>query len=310
MKTYKNIRLFSHLSLWLIALTFLGLSPRKVEAATVVSVVVGWDNNSDSLTRGYYFYYSSAGVTEFARVDIGTQTTATISSLIEGESYVFYVTAYSATGAESAPSEKLYYTAPIVNTAPIVQNVDISGAQDKPLSIALKGSDRDADPLTYQIVASPSNGIITKSTSSAIWTYTPAPGFFGKDSFTYRVSDGIEWSGVATVLVTIIDSSSAAANSAPVAYARIIRTAKATPVSFTLTGADLNGDKLTFNIATLPKYGVITGTAPNLVYTPNATFTGTDVMRFTVSDGQATSAGASVIFAVTTTASVIKTGTY
>src|SRR5690606_14884070 len=43
-----------------------------------------------------------------------------------------------------------------------------------------------------------------------------------------------------------------------------------------------------------PAHGVLTGTAPNLTYMPDAGFSGTDSFEFTVSDGRFTSAVATV----------------
>ncbi len=71
-----------------------------------------------------------------------------------------------------------------------------------------------------------------------------------------------------------------------------------TPMNLTLTGFDADHDALQFTLVTQPRYGVLTGTPPNLSYTPLAGFTGSESFQFTVSDGQAVSSAATVLLDV------------
>ncbi|WP_395310202.1 PQQ-dependent sugar dehydrogenase [Mycobacterium sp. AMU20-3851] len=50
-------------------------------------------------------------------------------------------------------------------------------------------SDPDGDPLTVIEVTNPVNGTATRNSDNTI-TYTPRPGFFGFDGFSYTISDG------------------------------------------------------------------------------------------------------------------------
>src|SRR5205823_5607092 len=61
-----------------------------------------------------------------------------------------------------------------------------------------------------------------------------------------------------------------------------------------LTGSDLDGDALAYAIASPPAHGVLTGSAPNLTYAPSKGYSGPDSFTFTVNDGQADSAAATV----------------
>ena len=70
-------------------------------------------------------------------------------------------------------------------------------------------------------------------------------------------------------------------------------------MAITLTGSDVDGDPLTFSVATNPAHGTLSGTAPNLTYTPTAGYIGPDSFTFRASDGQATSAPAAVDISVT-----------
>jgi hypothetical protein len=79
-----------------------------------------------------------------------------------------------------------------------------------------------------------------------------------------------------------------------------------TPVPIMLTGSDPDGDPLTYAIVTPPSHGTLSGTAPNLTYTPTAGYTGPDSFAFTVNDGHATSAAAQVSITVTNATAALR----
>ncbi|MFN8446143.1 MAG: Ig-like domain-containing protein [Caldilineaceae bacterium] len=62
------------------------------------------------------------------------------------------------------------------------------------------------------------------------------------------------------------------------------------PLAITLKGRDVQSAPLTYAIVEAPAYGTMSGSAPNLVYTPNEQSVGGDRIRFTVSNGASTSA--------------------
>src|SRR5439155_10745343 len=66
------------------------------------------------------------------------------------------------------------------------------------------------------------------------------------------------------------------------------------PVMVTLSGSDIEGDALTFTVLSGPTRGSLSGTAPNLTYTPNPNESGTDSFTFQVNDGSLNSAVATV----------------
>jgi hypothetical protein len=69
-----------------------------------------------------------------------------------------------------------------------------------------------------------------------------------------------------------------------------VTTTEGTPVAITLTATDPNGDPMTFQATSLPKQGTLTGTAPNLTYTPKRGFTGGDSFKYRVTDSKGASA--------------------
>jgi hypothetical protein len=87
-------------------------------------------------------------------------------------------------------------------------------------------------------------------------------------------------------------------NLPPVATAQSITIAKNTPANITLSATDPNGDALTYSVVATPTHGTLTGSAPNLVYTPNANYSGPDAFTFKANDGQTDSVPAQVSITV------------
>ena len=88
-------------------------------------------------------------------------------------------------------------------------------------------------------------------------------------------------------------------NRPPAAQAQSVQTDRDVPLNITLAGTDPDDDApLTFTAAQ-PAHGVVSGSGATVTYTPAAGFTGADSFTFTVSDGQATSAPATVSITVT-----------
>ena len=80
-------------------------------------------------------------------------------------------------------------------------------------------------------------------------------------------------------------------NWAPFANSQTVYTFEDTPIDILLTGADPESDPITFNIATNPSFGSLSGTPPSVTYSPDQDFYGTDTFNFTVTDdhnGQST----------------------
>lgn len=82
---------------------------------------------------------------------------------------------------------------------------DISASTDTgtPVEIELSATDPDPDStLTYTVAAQPAHGTLGPVSGRTV-TYTPAAGFTGTDSFTYRAHDGGLGSNTATVTVSV-----------------------------------------------------------------------------------------------------------
>ncbi len=70
-------------------------------------------------------------------------------------------------------------------------------------------------------------------------------------------------------------------------------------LDLTLKGTDPDGNTLQFSIVSAPNHGILSGTAPNLTYTPTANYNGTDSFTFLVNDGTLSSTPATVSILVT-----------
>jgi Family of unknown function (DUF6288)/PA14 domain/Bacterial Ig-like domain (group 3)/YDG domain/Bacterial Ig domain/HEAT repeats len=80
-------------------------------------------------------------------------------------------------------------------------------------------------------------------------------------------------------------------NRAPYAFPQSLTILKNKPKAITLTGS---ADALTYSVVTSPTHGTLSGTAPNLTYTPFANYIGPDSFTFKTHNGTTDSAPATV----------------
>ena len=87
-------------------------------------------------------------------------------------------------------------------------------------------------------------------------------------------------------------------NIIPVAKAQSVSLNEDSSKVIVLEGTDIDSDALTYSIVTNPIHGTLTGTVPNLTYTPNPNYHGLDSFTFKVNDGEADSSTAKVSITV------------
>jgi hypothetical protein len=80
----------------------------------------------------------------------------------------------------------------------------------------------------------------------------------------------------------------------PVAISQSVKTDRSTPVGITLSALSPKGFPLTCRLLTAPSHGRLSGSCPNLTYTPDSDYAGTDGFTFRENDGTADSNTASV----------------
>jgi hypothetical protein len=116
------------------------------------------------------------------------------------------------------------------------------------------------------------------------FTYTPAPNYYGNDSFTYKVNNGQLDSNIATVSITITP-----VNDPPVAADDTATTPENTSVTVAVLAndSDVEGDVLTPSLGQGPSYGaVVLNSDKTFTYTPPTDSYGTDSFTYKVNDGQ------------------------
>ena len=203
------------------------------------------------------------------------------------DSFTFKVS----TGTEDSAPATISITITPVNDPPLANPQDVLTAEDSPVAVTLTGSDADGDALNYSIVNAPAHGTLSGTLPNL--TYTPAANYNGPDSFSFKVNDGIVNSAAATVSISV-----AAVNDPPTTSSQDVITTEDTPVGITLTGYDIDGDPLTYIVVDAPQHGGLSGTLPNLTYTPTANYNGVDEFTFKANDGTADSAPATVSISI------------
>ena len=246
------------------------------------------DADGDALTVDTFDVASVQGGTIAASSNGLLYTPA--ANFVGSDSFTYAVT----DGLASDGPNTVTIAVTAVNDAPIANAAAVSTDEDAALAITLTGSDIDANPLTYLLSAQPSSGLLSGTAPSL--TYTPAANFNGSDSFDFVVSDGNATSGLATITITVNSI-----NDAPMADTLSVQTPEDTPIAITLTGTDIDGDAMTFNVTSLPTNGSIGGTPPTVTYTPNTNYAGPDSFSYVANDGTVSSVAATVTIAVSGT---------
>jgi len=243
---------------------------------------------------------------------------------LNGNGTVHYVPAANYNGPDSfgytikdsvgfTDSATVNVTVGAVNDPPTAVNDSVSINEDTPTAINVVGNDSDVDGDALTPIATGGEQLGTVSINGdGTLQYTPPQDYYGSDSFSYTVSDGLGGTATATVSVTI-----AAVNDTPTAFPKSYTTNYATAVTASLTGADVETCDLTFQIVTGPAHGSLGGISNKLCvtllppysdgasvkYTPASGWSGVDTFTYRVRDGVLWSAPATVT--VTTTAPVL-----
>lgn len=112
-------------------------------------------------------------------------------------------TTYTLTATGAGGTRTASVTLVVAPSEPTAENLSVTANYQTATAIALIGRDPDTpqNQLTYTIVDAPLHG--TLSGTGTARTYTPAGGYVGPDSFTYRINDGRSDSNIATVTITV-----------------------------------------------------------------------------------------------------------
>ena len=201
-----------------------------------------------------------------------------------------------------------------LNSQPTAGDDNFTSFIDQPLTSSVAGNDGDPDGDVITII-DPATGIaataavnVTTAQGGTVvvqpdgtFTYTPAPGFVGVDTFDYSVIDPTGETDDATVTFTVTGDPDPAANDAPDANDDTSVTSVNTVVTGNslLNDTDPNGDALTVTSIDglpVPAGGSVVATTPSggtveifedgsYIYTPATGYFGTENLVYSIDDG-------------------------
>ncbi|MFP2905126.1 Ig-like domain-containing protein [Pyxidicoccus sp. 3LFB2] len=223
-------------------------------------------------------------ITRLSTSDFSNTSLSTVAPTLSPGPYLLSVTVGGITGGRVVGGDTGTLQA---------QDQSVTTAEDTSVAVTLSAQNSAGRPITWSVRTPPARG--TLSGTAPQLTYKPAAHFFGNDSFAYLASDGVS-AAVVTVSVTVTP-----VNDAPVARILSVPVMKDTPVAVTLSVTDPDGDAVTYQVKSAPTRGTLSGTPPNLTYTPQAGYLGTDSFTYTGSDGTLESNLGRVLLTVSTT---------
>lgn len=180
------------------------------------------------------------------------------------------------------------------NDSPVCSALSLTTAEDTTGSLAPSCTDTEGDPLTYEIHGQPAHG--SAAVVSGELVYTPDADYYGDDSFTYRARDPYSAGEPARVSVGVTP-----VNDVPTAAAQSLSLLEDGELEITLSGADVDGDPLGYTVSAVPANGSLTGTAPNLTYSPAPDYNGPDQFTFQVCEQIPTALCDSAVISLTVT---------
>ncbi len=186
-----------------------------------------------------------------------------------------------------------------VNNFPVANNDSYAVAENATLTVGppgiLANDTGGSGPLSAIFVTGPTQGTLSP-TNNGSFGYTPGNNFIGSDSFTYRATDGVATSDVATVTITVTPPTTANND--------IYGMTPGTTLNVSTPGVLANdvsgGGSLTALSASAPLHGILNlANSGGFAYQPTNNFIGIDDFTYQASDGVTTSAVAAVAVEVT-----------
>ena len=156
-------------------------------------------------------------------------------------------------------------------------------------NLAINDRDPQGSVLTYATtpVTAPAHGGVVIN-SNGTYTYTPAPGYTGVDSFQYTVCNALSKCSTAWAYISVVPArNNTGTNNGPLAQNDNAETLAGIAVNGTARNNDIDadGNTLTYTSVSTPTHGSYNlNTDGTYTYTPEAGFIGTDTAKIQVCD--------------------------
>ena len=188
-------------------------------------------------------------------------------------------------------------TVTAVNDAPVAVADVLTVDEDAALTstdVIANDTDVEGDTLSLTAATTAGTGTVAVNADGVSVDYTPAADFNGTETITYTVSDGTLTDATGTLTVTVT-----AVNDTPVASAQSVTTIEDISIEISLSGSDIDGDTLTYQVVTSPLNGTVTLTGDKATYTPSKGYFGSDSFTYKTNDGTVDSSIETISISVT-----------
>ena len=201
----------------------------------------------------------------------GTFTYTPFAGFAGTDSFTYRVT--DANGQTATATETIVVARPTLTAI----NDAYSGVYGTPVAGNAAAADVFAAGSAFTVASNPANGSVTMN-ANGTYVYTPAAGFTGTDTFTYRVTDPTGQVAIATETIVITPA-------ALIAVDDQFTSAFNTPVNGNAALGDTYVPGSKFAVATPPAVGTVTmNTDGTFHYVPPASFAGTVTFTYRVTD--------------------------
>jgi hypothetical protein len=249
------------------------------------------DNNASTI-----FYNMSGGNPDNAYFVIDQNVTPprlefTILPDFESNRSHVYALEINASDGLNSSSHFLEIAVSDVNEPPYFIDSNFTVNEDGEAQV-LNAVDPEGQTVSFSILTSPTSGTLVSGVDSLL--YRPTANFYGQDSFTLRISDGLLESNRS------IDLSVLSVNDQPVAVDdTIVFSGNQASYSLDVTANDVPNpdpdENFTLSILSPPKFGVVSIQGGKVVYTPyDNEFLGDDSFTYKILDPQGLSDSAQV----------------
>jgi len=257
--------------------------------------LIGYDLNMDDPISYTIISYPEKGTLTLVNEETGQCIYDTYPDAYGADFFIYK----SFDGKDYSKPANISITINPINDRPVAFPKSLTVLEDIPKSIVLNGED-PADPedsLIFRIDQKPSNGLVTMDPFDGICVYQNNENYFGMDSFTYVVDDGIDKSTPVSVDIIVIP-----VNDAPTPQSVTYTTQEETLIEFDLEAVDPENDIFEFILLQEPVMGSLEFNTFNghCTYQPNEAISGTETFQFQVKDNQGATSRATTIYIVIT----------